>query len=133
MYALDTNTVIYFFRGMGWVAARLLETPPAHVALPAIVVFELEAGMLKSRDAHRRRAQFDDLLDTVTVLPFDERAAKEAAQIRVELEAKGTPIGPFDVLIAGTARARDAVLVTHNTVEFSRVAGLRLEDWFGSP
>jgi tRNA(fMet)-specific endonuclease VapC len=62
-------------------------------------------------------------------LPFDDRCAEEAAQIRADLAAQGKPIGPHDILIAATARAHDAVLVTHNTSEFARVTGLRLEDW----
>lgn len=62
-------------------------------------------------------------------LPFDDRCAEEAAQIRADLAAQGKPIGPHDILIAATARAHDAVLVTHNTSEFARVTGLRMEDW----
>lgn len=65
----------------------------------------------------------------VKPLPFDDRCAEEAAQIRANLAAQGKPIGPHDILIAATARAHDAVLVTHNIGEFARVTGLRLEDW----
>ena len=73
------------------------------------------------------------LLATVNELPFDSQAAKEAARIRVQLEAQGKMIGPFDVLLAGQATAAGFRLVTHNTAEFSRVPGLLLEDWQTGP
>jgi tRNA(fMet)-specific endonuclease VapC len=66
----------------------------------------------------------------VNILPFDEAQAKCAATVRATLERQGKPIGPQDVLIAATALANQGVLVTHNTGEFSRVAGLDLEDWY---
>jgi len=131
MYALDTNTLIYFFKGMGNVAQRLLAVPPASIAIPTIVLYEIETGIAKSGNPERRRAQLGTLLEVVSLLPFDAAAARQAALIRTELENAGSPIGPLDILIAGTARAHHAVLVTCNTREFSRVAGLGLEDWFG--
>lgn len=130
MFVLDTNTLIYFFRGEGQVARRLLATPPASIGIPAPVVYELETGLAKSTDPKRRRRQFDALLDTVNVLPFDVEAARAAANIRAALEALGTPIGPIDTLISGTAVSRGGVLVTRNGREFGRVKGLRIEDWF---
>jgi tRNA(fMet)-specific endonuclease VapC len=62
-------------------------------------------------------------------VPFDDRAGEEYAKVRADLAAKGTPIGPNDLLIAAIALANGLTLVTHNTTEFSRVLGLRLEDW----
>lgn len=70
------------------------------------------------------------LLSRVAVLPFNAQEAEIAAKIRAQLELIGTPIGPYDMLIAGTTLSANAVLVTHNTKEFSRVEGLRIEDWF---
>lgn len=67
--------------------------------------------------------------NTVSSLPFNDRCAEEAARIRADLASQGKPIGPHDILIAATARAHDAVLVTHNIGEFARITGLRLEDW----
>jgi tRNA(fMet)-specific endonuclease VapC len=64
-----------------------------------------------------------------SVLEFDEEDPRQAGQIRAQLASKGAPIGPYDVLIAGQARARELTLVTHNTSEFQRVPGLRVEDW----
>ena len=130
MYVLDTNTLIYFFRGDGAVAERLLATPPADIALPAVVVFELETGIAKSSDPAKRRGQLDQLLQVVAVLPFGVEEAKAAAVLRARLEKKGTPIGPIDTLIAGTAVANRAILVSRNVREFGRVPGLAVEDWY---
>jgi len=130
MYVLDTNTLIYYFKGMGNVADKLLQTAPRDIAIPAIVLYELEVGLAKSSDTKKRRKQLDDFIALMTVLPMDIKAAKAAANIRATLETKGTPIGAMDTLIAGTSLANQGVLVTHNTKEFSRVQGLVLEDWF---
>jgi tRNA(fMet)-specific endonuclease VapC len=130
MYVLDTNTLIYFFKGMGRVAHRLLNTPPKDIGIPAIVLFELQVGIAKSQSPAKRTNQLESLVNLVNVLPFGYAEAKSAARIRVQLEQKGSPIGPFDTLIAGTALAHQAVLVTHNTNEFVRINGLMLEDWY---
>lgn len=130
MFALDTNSVIYFFKGMGRVAERLLATPPAEVGIPTVVVYELQVGLLKARRPKRRQRQLDEFLRWVKVIPFDTDEARESAELRVLLERAGTPIGPMDVLIAGTVKANGATLVTHNTTEFRRVKGLAIEDWF---
>ncbi len=78
----------------------------------------------------RRRAQFDALLELVTILPFDRPAASQAAAIRAALEASGQPIGPIDTLIAGTALANGATLVSRNLREFRRVPQLQVVDWY---
>ena len=130
MYALDTNTVIYFFKNMGNVAQHLFSLPPYEIALPAVVLYELEVGIAKSTAPEKRRAQLNELLTVVRVLPFTENEAAISAQVRAALEQAGTPIGPLDMMIAGTALANKATLVTHNTKEFSRIDSLRLEDWF---
>ena len=130
MYALDTNTLVYFFKGAGRVAERLLGQPPARIAVPAIVLFELETGIAKSAAPERRQAQLAALVDVVTVLDFDTRCACRAGAIRASLEAAGRPIGPLDTLIAGTALAHGATLVTSNTREFERVPDLEVVDWF---
>ena len=130
MFALDTNTVIYFFKAAGRVQERLLATPPSDTAIPAVVVYELEAGIAQSTQPAKRRAQLDELLSVVRVLPLDESAARAAAQIEAALRAVGRAIGPMDTLIAGTALACRAMLVTRNTGEFRRVRGLSVVDWY---
>lgn len=130
MYVLDTNSVVYFFKGMGRVSERLLSTPPRDVAIPAVVLYELEVGIAKSSTSERRRSQVDELVRLVRILPFGPAEAKVTARIRADLERIGRPIGPMDFLIAGTALQHGATLVTHNVDELGRVPGLRLEDWY---
>jgi tRNA(fMet)-specific endonuclease VapC len=130
MYMLDTNTVSYFFKGKGRVGERLLAVPPHRVSIPAVVLYEIESGIRKSPEARVRRRQLAALVSAVTVAPFGKNEAASAAEIRVALEGRGTPIRPYDVLIAGTALANKAILVTHNTKEFGRIPGIVLEDWY---
>lgn len=130
MYLLDTNTLIYFFKGMGNVAATLLSKSPQDISIPAIALYELEVGIAKSNNPTKRKKQLESLISHITVVPFASQEAKVAAMIRAELEKKGTPMGPYDTLIAATALSAHATLVTHNIKEFSRVAALPLEDWF---
>ena len=129
-WALDTNTLIYFFKGEGNVVAELLSRPPSDIGIPTIALFELEVGIAKSSSPKKRLSQLRELLNVVYVIPFDDRAASASAGVRAALEIKGTPIGPYDVLIAGSALAHGVTLVTRNTKEFSRVEGLTLESWF---
>jgi tRNA(fMet)-specific endonuclease VapC len=130
MYVLDTNTLIYFFKGMGNVSHRLLREPPQRIGIPAIVLFELEVGIAKSSLPRKRIKQLRELTSLVSVFPFGTNEARASALIRARLEAEGTPIGPYDILIAGTALAHNATLVTHNTLEFSRIKDLAIEDWY---
>jgi tRNA(fMet)-specific endonuclease VapC len=130
MYALDTNSFIYFFKGMGRVAERLLSLPPQEIAMPAVVLYELEVGIAKSRSPEERRSQLEGLVHLIKILPFGPAEARVAAGIRADLERIGRPIGPLDFLIAGTALQHGATLVTHNVAEFGRVPGLRVEDWY---
>ncbi|HEX4953968.1 MAG TPA: type II toxin-antitoxin system VapC family toxin [Thermoanaerobaculia bacterium] len=130
MFALDTNTVIYFFKGFGRVAERLLATPLDQIAIPVIVLYELEVGIAKSNQPEKRRGQVDELSALVRILPFGPAEARTTAQLRASLEAIGRPIGPLDTLIAGTALHHSATLVSHNLSEIGRVAGLKVEDWY---
>ena len=131
MYVLDTNTVLDYFRGKGNVAANLLALPPSEVALPAIAAYEVWVGVLGSRNAKRRQAQYEQFLATVEVLPFDSAVSRRAAELRQDLERRGEGIGPLDTLIAATALAHNATLVTRNRREFGRVPGLQVVDWHG--
>ena len=130
MFILDTNTLIYYFKGMGRVAERLLARSPQEIGIPAVVVYELEVGIAKATQPEKRRRQLAEMLAVMATLPFGLAEARQAAQIRAALEAVGTPIGAYDVLIAATALAQGGTLVTHNVQEFGRVAGLPLVDWY---
>ncbi len=130
MYVLDTNILIYFFKGIGNVPDRLLSRSPNDISIAAITLFELEVGIAKSNNPSKRKKQLEALISRIDVIPFAAKEAKAAAMIRVDLENKGMPIGPFDTLIAGTALSKNAILVTHNTKEFKRVNQLAIEDWY---
>ena len=129
-YLLDTNTLIYYFKGLGNVKERLLVCQPSEIVLSSVVYYELQVGILKSTSPQKRIAQLAILKNQVSWVDFDEKSAEATAQIRVELERMGKPIGSYDVQIAGMAMVNDLILVTHNTGEFGRVSGLKLEDWF---
>ena len=130
MYLLDTNTLIYFFKQQGQVAAHLQRVQASQIALPSVVVFELEYGLLRSTKPDAQQRGMDAAFSTYRVLPLDAKSAKFAAGVKHAMEVAGTPIGQADQLIAGMALANDMTLITRNTREFSRVPGLRLENWF---
>ena len=131
LIALDTNTISYYFRGDAQVVPRLQALRPADVAVPAIVEYELRYGLLRlpPEAAAPRLAALAQLLQPLQRLPFDAECAEQAAQIRVALEAVGTPIGAHDLLIAATALRHGATLVTRNVREFARVPGLACINW----
>lgn len=130
MWVLDTNTLIYFFKGQGSVADILLSHSPNDIGIPAIVLYELEVGIAKSTSPRKRREQLKALADVTQLLPFGPTEAEAAARIRVNLEKQGKPIGPYDLLIAGTALAQNGTLVTRNTREFNRINRLHVENWY---
>ncbi|WP_372627103.1 type II toxin-antitoxin system VapC family toxin [Arsukibacterium sp.] len=129
-YALDTNTLIYFFKGMGNVGQKLMMHAPGDILVPAVVLYELETGIAKSQAPAKRRDQLNELLKVIQIIPFEANAARIAADIRADLEQQGRMIGPLDNLIGASAIAVGAILVTRNTNEFSRIAGLVVENWF---
>jgi len=114
---------------MGNVADNLLAASPKDIGIPAVVLYEIEYGIAKSTSPKKRMKQLKELCALVEVLPFGNEEAKISAIIRASLEKKGTPIGPYDVMIAGTALGKQGVLVTNNTKEFKRVAKLKIVDW----
>ncbi|MNE79298.1 tRNA(fMet)-specific endonuclease VapC [compost metagenome] len=90
---------------------------------------ELIYGAEKSASPERNLAVVEGLAARLEVMSYDELAATHTGQLRAELARNGTPIGPYDQLIAGHARSRGLIIVTNNRREFDRVAGLRIEDW----
>ena len=128
MILLDSNTIIHYLKGIESVVARLQAASRHELAIPSITAYEIEYGNRKVGPA-RRHAAVSALLRGLTQIPFDHAAAEESAGIRIDLERRGLTIGPLDLLIAGIAMSRNALLVTNNTREFRRIRGLRLADW----
>jgi tRNA(fMet)-specific endonuclease VapC len=133
MICLDTNAVIAVLnQRVSPVRARIDAAieQGSRFATSSIVLFELRYGAAKSPHPDRNVQRIVDFLaGPIEVLPFGPEDAEEAGDIRAALERVGTPIGPYDVLVAAQVRRRDALLVTANTREFSRVPRLRFEDW----
>lgn len=126
---LDTNIVSNALRfPHGLAANRMTVAGEPPLCLSAIVAAELRFGAEKLASA-RLSQQVSGILQTITVLTFDEAAASHYARLRAHLERVGTPIGPLDMLIAAHALALDLTLASDNVREFSRVPGLRLENW----
>jgi tRNA(fMet)-specific endonuclease VapC len=127
-YLLDTNVVIAILEDTSAPAARRAKRERIEdLGISAIVANELFYGAFRSRRADDNLSRLDAL--RFPIIDFDRDDARQAGVIRAELASRGTPIGPYDVLIAGQAVARDLILVTHNTREFGRVPGLQIEDW----
>jgi tRNA(fMet)-specific endonuclease VapC len=129
-YLLDTNICIYLIKKRPpEVLERFKQHSPQNVAISIITLFELEYGVEKSQYRQRSEDALAKFLLPLNLINLDRSSAIEAATIRAQLEKKGMPIGPYDLLIAGLARSRDMTLVTSNTKEFERVVGLHLENW----
>lgn len=126
-FLLDTNAVIALLKGDPDFMVRLKEHRPEDFGLSAIVFHELFYGAFKSQRVTANLERVEEL--RFETIEFDREDARSAGEIRAQLAKAGLPIGPYDVLIAGQARARDLTLVTHNVREFQRVAGLRMESW----
>ena len=126
-YLLDTNSVIAILKGHAGFLARMRRFRPRDFALPSIVAHELFYGAFKGK----RIADNLDRIDALRfeVLEFGRQDARRAGELRAELAGSGTPIGPYDVLIAGQAIVRGLTLITHNVREFERVPALLVEDW----
>ncbi|MDO4997897.1 MAG: tRNA(fMet)-specific endonuclease VapC [Neisseria sp.] len=128
-YMLDTNICIYTIKNKPQAVREYFQQHAQHLCISSIVLSELLYGAEKSDNPSKTLAVVESFAARLEVLNFDENAASHSAQIRAELAKQGTPIGHYDVLIAGHARSLGLVLVSNNTKEFERVDGLRLENW----
>lgn len=133
-YLLDTNTLIALLdrERRPAVLRRLRAQPPGSAVTSVIVAHELYFGAAKSARPEENRRRFDLLFEDLEPLPFTRGDAEAAGMIRARLKALGTPIGPYDVLIASQALTRELVLVTNNTREFARVDRLAIVDWLAA-
>ena len=131
MYLLDTCVCVDLMRGRLPIAYDIMsKSDPKQFGIPAVVAAELEYGVEKSADPSKNRLTTERFLAPFTIVPFDETCAVAYGRLRNELRAKGLQIGPNDMLIAATAVANQAVLVSNNAKEFARIDALRLESWY---
>ena len=129
-YLLDTNTCIRFLNPRSSaVPNHMAAVRQEEVVICQIVKAELYYGAYKSARRDANLALLAKFFNQFVSRPFDDASAAAYGRLRAELARRGTPIGPNDLMIAAIALAYDLTLVTHNTVEFARVPGLRLEDW----
>lgn len=129
MYLLDTNAVIAVLKGHDALLSRMKAISPQDVAISSVVAHELYYGAFRSSRFEENLSRVDRL--RFRMLEFDRDDARCAGEIRAGLARDGIPIGPYDVLIAGQALSRSLILVTRNGREFSRIPGLKIEDWEG--
>jgi tRNA(fMet)-specific endonuclease VapC len=129
-YFLDTNICIYYLNGKSaHVFQRMDAVDVADLRLSTVVAAELYYGAAKSVRREYNLDRYRQFISTIELVPFDHKASQIYGDIRANLETRGQPIGWNDLMIAATVLARDGILVTHNTKEFSRIDGLVLEDW----
>ena len=129
IYLLDTNALTALMRGQRAIRARIRDVDVSDIVLSSIVMHEYYYGAFHGTRTDDTLLRAQEL--SFRRLDFTDEDARKAGEVRAVLRARGTPIGPYDVLIAGQALARGLILVTNNVSEFSRVEGLRVEDWQG--
>lgn len=128
-YMLDTNIVIYTIKNKPQPVRETFKRHQGQMCISTVTLGELIYGAERSAQPERNLADIEGLAARLDVSPFDTEAATHFGQLRAELYRSGNPIGPYDMMIAGHARSLGLILVTNNANEFSRVPGLRIENW----
>jgi tRNA(fMet)-specific endonuclease VapC len=129
-YMLDTNICIYVIKHKPEkVFQELQKHDPSEVCISSVTYAELVHGVEKSEAVEKNRLALSLLLANIEILDFDVEAANCYGKIRADLEKKGTPIGPLDMMIAGHAQSLGYTVVTNNMKEFSRVSNLKIDNW----
>lgn len=128
-YMLDTNIVIYTMKNRPQQVKRYFQKNHGQMGVSTVTLGELVFGAEYSQQVERNLADIEAMAARLEVLPFDDKAAYHFGQVRAALYRSGNPIGPYDMMIAGHARACGLKLVTNNVKEFERVPGLLIEDW----
>lgn len=131
-YMLDTNICIFTIKNKPQEVRDAFNRHGNQLCISTITLMELMYGAEKSATPERNLAIVEGFAARLEVLDYNTQAAAHSGQLRAELAMAGTPIGPHDQMIAGHARACGLILVTHNAREFTRVPGLRVEDWIGT-
>jgi len=129
---LDTEICIAIIKKHPVALKKLRGKSVGQVGISSITLGELALGAAKSHRPGDAREALAEFLLALEIAAFDDSAATRYGEVRASLERGGRPIGPLDTLIGSHAHALDVILVTHNTREFSRIEGLRLEDWTAS-
>ncbi|NOY73901.1 MAG: tRNA(fMet)-specific endonuclease VapC [Gammaproteobacteria bacterium] len=128
-YMLDTNIVIYTIKNRPKQVRKAFKQHENQMCISAVTKGELIYGAERSSQPERNLADIEGLIARLEVAPFEDHASEHFGQLRAELYRLGQPIGPYDMMIAGHARAMGLILVTNNMKEFERAPGLRVENW----
>ena len=128
IYLLDTDTVSLIFRKNTSVIRNLIEHEDDEICISAISYAEVYYG-LEKKGSEKLFSEVGSIVKKLSIVDFDDSQSEIYGKIRVELEKEGTPLGDMDMLIAAAAISQDAVLVTHNIRHFSRIKGIKVEDW----
>lgn len=128
-YMLDTNICIFTIKNRPEQVREVFKRHSGQLSISTVTLMELIYGAEKSAKPERNLVDVEGFAARLDVLPYDTQAAAHSGQLRAELARIGKPIGPYDQMIAGHARAQGLILVTNNLREFERVPGLRVEDW----
>lgn len=129
-YSLDTNTCINYMNGRSSsIVQKLKKIPAKDIVVCSIVRSELFYGSYKSPNPTFTRERQNRFLQPYLSLPFDDTCADMYGMLRAQLASSGMLIGPLDLQIATIAMVNNLILVTHNIREFSRISGLKIEDW----
>lgn len=130
-YMLDTNICIFTIKNRPQEVREAFTRHHGQMCISTVTLMELIYGAEKSANPEKNLSVVEGFAARLDLLPYDDAAASHTGQLRAELARNGTPIGPYDQLIAGHARSRGLIVVTNNRREFDRVPGLRTEDWTG--
>ncbi len=131
-YLLDTNICIYLIkRKPPEVLQRFLQLSPGSVFISSVTTSELYYGAQKSQRVQTNLEALNHFLLSFRIVDYDESASFLYGELRADLEKRGQPIVPLDMMIAAHALSLDVPLVTNNTKEFERIKGLKLENWVG--
>jgi len=126
---LDTDTMSFIIRKNSSVIANLIKHEDDEICISAISYAEIFYGLIK-KGSERLFNEVNSIMGKLSIIDFDASQSELYGQIRVELEKSGTPLGDMDILIAATALSIGAILVSHNKKHFSRIKGLKIEDWY---
>lgn len=126
---LDTNIVIYTIKNRPEQVRHAFKLHENQMCISAVTLGELIYGAERSSQPERNLADIEGLIARLEIAPFEDHAAEHFGQLRAELYRIGKPIGPYDMMIGGHARALGLILITNNMKEFERVPGLRVENW----